>query len=54
MDDKKLLILRVQVMYLKFRLAVCRLRRKCLKAEFYVVDKIFDFNNGLIKLIEKA
>lgn len=48
----KILLSKLCVKYWRFRLVVCRFRRKCLNLEVYVIDKIIDFNNRIIDKLE--
>ena len=50
----KIMILRAKVMYWRFRRSVCRFRRKCVNIEAFVIDKIIDFNNMLIRSLNKS
>lgn len=48
----KIILLKLRVKYWRFRLVICRFRRKCINVEAYVIDKIIDFNNRIIDKLE--
>lgn len=48
----KIILLKLRVKYWRFRLVICRFRRKCVNVEAYVIDKIIDFNNKIIEKLE--
>lgn len=48
----EIIILKLCVKYWKFRLAICRFKRKYVNVETYVIDKIIAFNNRIIDKLE--
>lgn len=48
----EIIILKLCVKYWRFRLVICRFRRKCVNVEAYVIDKIIAFNNRIINKLE--